>query len=374
MQYRTLGRTGLEVSEIGLGLEHLLDKDEKTVIKTIRAAVKGGVNYLDCLSLQEYSPESDTCEGYEKLGRAIEGLRDKLVLTFLAYVSRPLDHVRAEFECYLRTLGMDCTDIFMVACCDKPVDFDAATGLGGLLELAKQLQAEGKVRHIGFSTHNTELAHRAIACGQFDVLMYPVNPAFDVIADEEAYGGDILGNIWDKAYEYNAGGRGGALPRKSVYAACGRGGVGLVAMKPFAGGVIFKWEKQFTPLNLVAYSLAQSGVSTVIPGCSGPREIKEILKYHAAPAKALDYSAAVAKSRWSVQGNCLYCGHCLPCAAGIDIARVNRLLDNPDAAQYAAQPVKASACIKCGKCMERCPFRVDVIARMEKAATLFGGL
>jgi len=74
MKYRRLGRTGLEVSEIGLGLEHLLDKDQKTVTKTVRTAIQGGVNYLDCLSLLEYAQETDTCEGYVKLGRALEGL------------------------------------------------------------------------------------------------------------------------------------------------------------------------------------------------------------------------------------------------------------------------------------------------------------
>jgi len=369
MKYRKLGRTGLEVSEIGLGLEHLLDKNERVVVKTIHAAIKSGVNYFDCLPLQEYAPESDTCEGYIKLERAIAGLREQLILTFLAYVSRPLPHVRAEFECYLRTLGTDYADIFMVACCDKPVDFDAATGPGGLLALAKQLRAEGKVRHIGFSTHSAALALRAIAGGDFDVLMYPVNPAFDVL-DDETCDADILGNIWDRAYEYSPGGS-GALPRKSVYAACERGGVGLVAMKPFAGGCIFGWEKRFTPLNLLSYALAQNGVSTVIPGCSSVRELREILKFHTSPPKALDFSEAVSKSQWSVKGHCLYCGHCLPCAAGIDIARVNRALDSLDAAQYAALDVKASACMQCGACMGRCPFGVDVIGRMERAAEVF---
>jgi len=176
----------------------------------------------------------------------------------------------------------------------------------------------------------------------------------------------------DRAYEYTPAGKSGALPRKSVYAACERAGVGLVAMKPFGGGFILGVEKRFTPLNLLSYALAQSGVSTVIPGCSSARELKEILQYHTAPARALDYSAAVAKSRWSVMGHCLYCGHCLPCCAGIDIARMNRAMDSLDEKQYAALEAKAPACVKCGACVERCPFGVDVIGRMEKAIEIFG--
>jgi len=382
MQYRTLGCTGLKISEIGMGLEHLLDKDEKTVIKTIRAAVKGGVNYFDCLPLTEYSKETGTNEGYVKLGRAITGLRDQIYLSFIAYVARPpynynvdmpLSYIRADFECYLRELNTGYTDVFIVACCDNQVDFEQATGSGSLLEYARGLQSAGRVKHIGFSTHNTVIAHRAIESGFFDVLMYPVNPAFDVIDDEETYNSDILGNIWDRAHDFSAQGKGGTQPRKDVFAACERHGVGLVAMKPFAGGFILGVEKGagFTPLNLISYALAQSGVSSVVPGCSNPREIKEILKYYSASAKTLDYSAAVAKSRWSVKGNCLYCSHCLPCPAGIDIARVIKCLDSANAAKYASLAVKASACRQCGACMKRCPFEVNVIEKMRQAAEAF---
>jgi len=382
MQYRTLGRTGLRVSEIGMGLEHLLDKDEKTVAKTIRAAIKGGVNYFDCLPLTEYSQATGTNEGYEKLGRAIHGLRDQVYLSFIAYVARPpynytadmpLSYVQADFECYLRALDTGYTDVFIVACCDNEVDYEQATGSGSLLEYARGLQSAGRVKHIGLSTHNTDIAHRAIESGCFDVLMYPVNPAFDVLDDEETYNADILGNIWDKAHDFKAQGKGGAQPRKDVFTACARHNIGLVAMKPFAGGFILGVEKDagFTPLNLVSYALAQSGVSAVIPGCSNPREVKQILKYHTAPARALNYSAAVAQSRWSVKGNCLYCSHCLPCPAGIDIARVIKCLDSQNAAEYAALAVKAFSCRQCGACMARCPFEVDVIAKLRRASEVF---
>ncbi len=382
MQYRKLGRTELDVSEIGMGLEHLLDKDEAVVAETIQTAIRGGVNYFDCLPLSEYSTETGENEAYLKLGRALEGCREWVYLTFLAYVSRPLPYIQADFACYLRALRTDHTDVFILACCDRLVDFEQATGAGSLLEYAKKLRGEGKVRHIGFSTHNAELAHRVIRSGDFDVLMFPVNPAFDVIPDEERFHSDILGNIWDAAYQFTSA-DGGPRPRTSVYDACERYGVGLVAMKPFAGGFIFGVEKAagFTPLNLLSYALAQAGVSTVVPGCANPREIEQILAYHSAPAEALDYSGAVAKSRWSVRGNCLYCSHCQPCAVRIDIAAVNRLLDSARAGasadmrgmreRYAALAVKPSACVRCGACEERCPFQVGVMDQMKQAAEAF---
>lgn len=383
MKYRKLGKTGLEVSEIGLGLEHLLDKEENVVIDTIKAAVEGGVNYFDCLSLSEFSESSGTNDGYVKLGKALAGIRNKIYITFLAYVSRPVSYVQADFECYLKELDTGYADIFILACCDKVIEFNEVMGSGGLFEYAKKLRDEGKVKHIGFSTHNTEIAHKVITCGEFDVLMYPINPAFDVIDDEEKYNSDILGNIWDEAYNYTSVDKSDNQPRKNVFIECERNGMGLVAMKPFAGGFILGVEKEagFTPLNLVSYALSQNGVSTVIPGCSNPQQIKEILTYHICSDESLDYSEAVSKSRWSVKGNCLYCSHCLPCPADINIAQVNKLLDSVKGvlssdtdvafAKYASLEVKASSCIECGECENRCPFEVAVTEKMKRAVEIF---
>jgi len=224
---------------------------------------------------------------------------------------------------------------------------------------------------------------KAIDSGSIDVLMYPVNPAFDVLDDDEMRNKEIIETIWDAAFDFKAEGRSGARPRRSVYAECERRGVGLVAMKPFGGGFIFNAEKDagFTPVNLISYALAQTGVSTVAPGCTKPDEIEEILTYYTGCDAERDYSPAVARSRWSVMENCQYCNHCLPCGAGINIGQVNRLLDklvfnaDPDAdivrGQYLALPVKASACLECGDCMKRCPFLVKVPNRMKQAAAAF---
>jgi predicted aldo/keto reductase-like oxidoreductase len=383
MEYRKLGKTGIEVGEIGIGLEHLLDKEEKVVIDTIKTAVKEGINYLDCLPLSEFSESTGINECYVKLGKALEGIREKVYITFLAYVNRPLSYAQADFECYLRLLNTKHTDIFFVACCDKMIDFENATGSGSLLEYAKKLRTEGKVKYIGFSTHNTEIAYKVIDSGDFDVLMYPINPAFDVIADEEKYNSDILGNIWDAAYNYTLADKSGKQPRKNIFNECERNGIGLVAMKPFAGGFILGVEKDagFTPLNLISYVLSQNGVSTVIPGCSNQQEVEEILKYYTCSKNMLDYSEAVIKSRWSIKGNCQYCNHCLPCSANINIAEINRLLDGLNGRgalsagisnkKYEELVVKASSCKKCGECEKRCPFQVEIIKKMEYAVKAF---
>ena len=373
MIYRKLGKTGINISEIGMGLEHLLDKEENIVIDTIRTAINGGVNYFDCLSLLEYSKISEKNDGYVKLGKAIKGYRKNIYLAFLAYVSKELSYIKNDFENYLHELDTSYTDIFLLACCDRIIDFEKSISNGDLLEYVKVLKAEGKVNHIGISTHNTEIAYRAINSGFFDVLMYPINPAFDIIVDEEKYNSDILGNIWDAAYNYKPIDGNVNLPRKNIYNECKRNEIGLVGMKPFAGGFILNVEKEagYTPLNLISYVLAQNGVSTVIPGCSNQREIEEILRYYSCTEKELDYSEAIAKSRWSVKGNCLYCHHCLPCPNGINIVKIIKLLDSNNNREYNELTVKASSCKKCGVCENRCPFKVKIIEKMKIAEKIF---
>ena len=379
MKYRKLGRTGFEVSEIGLGLEHLLGKEEDIVIQTIHTAINGGVNYLDCLSQKDFEKNSDTNEDYAKLGKALSGgLRDKVYINYLANANKSdkenfMDGIKIGFECFLREVKTDYVDIFLIAFCDKITEFDRITGGGGLLGYAKKLQAEGKTRSIGISTHSSEIAYKAIACGDFDVLMYPVNPAFDVIINEKEYIENDLGKLWDAAHDYKSNITGGIQPRKNIYTECVKHDIGLVVMKPFGGGFIFNTEKDagFTPLNLISYALTQTGVSTVVPGCQSPKEIEEILNYYTCPESDLDFSRAVLNSRWSIKGNCQYCNHCLPCPIGLNIGKINRAIDNKSAGDYNALNKKASSCLKCGECEDRCPFAVKVTERMELAADMF---
>lgn len=383
LKKRKLGNTTLSISEIGMGLEHLLDKDEQVIYETIRAAVKGGITYFDCHPGHDYSKVSIEYEGYVKLGKAIQGIRNKINITYLAPTSLSPEDTDNRFKYYLQALNTDNTDVFIIQFCDKIKDYDLVTGEDGLLSYSQKLKAEGKTKYIGISTHSMEIALRAIHSGSFDVLMFPVNPAFDVLTDGEQYDTEKLDSLWDAAYDFDSIEKKGWQPRRNVYSECERMGVGLIAMKPFAGGFIFNVEKNagFNPINLLSYALAQNGVSSVIPGCTNSQEVEGILAYNTSSEDEKSYSVVVSKSRWSVMSNCIYCNHCLPCKVGINIAQVNRYLDaynycikldeNNVQNKYGILNVKASACIQCGECMGKCPFKVDVISRMKQAVTTF---
>ncbi len=115
----------------------------------------------------------------------------------------------------------------------------------------------------------------------------------------------------------------------------------------------------------------------MVPGAASLEQLDVDMRYFSATEAEKDYSAALARSRWNYMGTCMYCNHCQPCTAGIEISEVNKLLHlakggNVEAARqaYAQLAVKASSCQECGDCMERCPFDVAVTDHMKEAVAI----
>jgi hypothetical protein len=271
----------------------------------------------------------------------------------------------------LSRLRTDYIDIAFLHNFNTLKDYKRAMRPGGLIDLARRFQQEGKARFIGLSAHDIAVATQAVESGSIDVLMFPVNLA------------------------------GNAMPgRKELLGLCARRGVGLVAMKPFAGGKLLrqatvrlaryqtggqsykqKIATQITPAHCLSYVLAQVGVSTAIPGVKDKAELAAALHTLAAAYTERDYSAVISHFGRYVEGECVYCNHCLPCPAAIDIGQVNRLLDMAQGGMsrglrlaYDALSARASACTECGACAERCPFGVDVISAMRRAVEQFEGV
>ena len=374
MRYRKLGRTGAEVGIIGLGAEYLEFVSRETVISVVDEAVARGVNYID---LFMSSPGVR-----DNFGIALRNRRHRVMIA--GHLGAALKHgqycrtrdraMSAEFFTDLLTrLQTDYIDVLMLHYLDEPDDYKSVFGPGGLLELALKLKKEGKARFIGMSGHRVPVALQAVNSGSIDVLMFPINPAFDALPGEVTL---------EAAMQGVTKGRVGPT-RKELYHACAVRGVGLVAMKPYGGGVLFSSANPssivLTPAQCLNYALSQPGVSTVVPGCKNAAEMKTALAFLEASGEEKDYSAISASSLWKLKGSCVYCNHCLPCPVGIDIGMTIRLadtagyrLDEAAVAYYEALPVKASECNECGECVERCPFGVDIIASMNRAVAVFG--
>ena len=180
MNYRTLGRTGLAVSEIAMGCEGLVDKSYEQVLAFVDKMEELGVNCIDL-----YSPNPDM---RANLGRALKGRRDKFVLqSHLCSIwengqylrTRDITKVKAGFEDMLRLLDTGFIDIGMIHYSDALSDWNEIVN-GPVMAYAKELKAAGKIGCIGLSSHNPEVGQAAADSGLIDVLMFSVNPCYDL--------------------------------------------------------------------------------------------------------------------------------------------------------------------------------------------------
>lgn len=381
MEYRELGRTGIKVSVIALGCEGFVANEGALTEQLLNAAEQGGINCIDL-----YAPQP---EMRSRLGKWLRGRRGKFVLqAHLCTVwqegqykrTREIGEVKVSFEDLLTRLATDYIDIGMIHYVDSLEDWEAVAG-GPVMAYAREMQAQGKIRYIGLSSHNPAAAMQAVQSGLIDVLMFSVNPCYDLQpANEDCYA------LWDgKNYDRQLVNM--DPEREALYETCSRLGVAITVMKAFGGGDLLDEElspagKALTVNQCLHYALTRPGVAAVMSGAHTVDELEKCLEYTTAADVEKDYAAAFAalpKISW--EGHCMYCGHCAPCPQGIDVAAVTKFLNLTKAQNsvpetvrehYAALRHHAGECVKCGACEKRCPFKVTVIQNMQEAVKVFG--
>jgi predicted aldo/keto reductase-like oxidoreductase len=371
VQYRQLGKTGLQVSEISIGTEWLYKKKQEDVKVLVEQAITKGVNYFDIIF--NFEPF------LEQLSSGIKSSRDKVLLTHHLGSSeykgkyrktRSIGECRRNLERFLGIMETDHTDILFIHFVHTGKDYEKVLQKRGLRDLALELKKEGKARYIGVSTHQFERAIEFAESGIADLVMTQIN-----LANHSS------------------------PRRKEFLEACVSTGTGVIAMKPFAGGRLLRRDRtvafasyhtashsirkkrmppEVTTQRCLHYVLNLPGVSAVIPGVANLGELEDCLSYYSASEEGKDYSGLLKGFEEYKSGDCVYCNHCLPCPSGIDIGPMIRLYEMKDYVgsdqlrkEYSSFENPAGSCSECGMCIERCPFDVDVITRLKEINEYF---
>lgn len=381
MQYRDLGATGIKVSEVSIGCSAFGKMDTAQARQFMDVAIDSGVNYID---IYDANP---VVRG--NIGYALEGRRDKMVIqghigsywnseTNQYERTRDVAKAKQGFADLLTLLRTDHIEVGMIHIVDDVADCDSLLQ-SPFMQYVKSLKDEGKIQHIGVSSHNAQAALALAKSGLFEVIMFSLNPAFDRLSSDL--------NAWnDESYKHA---QAGIDPvRVELYDYCAQHHIAITAMKVFAGGGgrLLSADKSplgkaFTPSQCIAYALAKPCVATAVCGPNNVDELLADLHYLSASDAEKDFSHLLSDIAHKADSTCTYCNHCSPCPQGIDIAKVNRFLDqakhdgsvSPELqAAYDALPHHASECVECGNCESRCPFDVPIRQRMHEAAKTFG--
>lgn len=380
MKRRRLGKTGLMVSEIGFGGEWLERHPEEESIEVLKYAGEKGINIIDC-----WMPDP---KSRDIIGKAISGSREQWYIQGHIgstwqngqYVrTREMKYVKPAFEDLLTRLQTDYVDLGMIHFVDSIEDWDHIMQ-SAFIDYVYELKKAGKIRHIGMSSHNPQIAKLAAESGFIEMILFSINPAFDMLPASEDFDAMLAEKFDEKLKGINP-------DRAELYSLCEQRDVGITVMKGFAGGRLFDAKRSpfgvsLTSVQCIHYALTRPAVASILCGFDTKEQVDAAVAYEEASQEEKDYASVIANAPFhSYSGECTYCGHCKPCVAKLDIAMINKYYDlatmQPEMpatikSHYMLLEHKASECVSCHACEKRCPFGVPIAERMKKTAKLFG--
>ena len=327
MRNVTLGSTGICVPQNEFGALPVQRRSVEDAVAILRKAYKGGMVYFD--TARAYS-DSET-----KIGIAFEGMRDKVFIATKT-AGKTGDQVRADLETSLKELRTDYIDVYQLHMADRVY----APGDGtGVYEALLEAKAEGKIRHIGVTTHKIGVAFDLIESGLYETLQFP----FSYLSEEREL----------------------ELPRL-----CAEKNMGYVAMKGMAGGLITRAEAAMAFLEDHPHVLP-------IWGIQKENELDEFLSYmDDTPVLTDEIRSYIESEKTALAGEfCRGCGYCMPtCPAGITIyqcARMSLMLRRaPSDAwlneHWQNEMKKIEDCIGCGQCTQHCPYELNTPELLKK--------
>ena len=381
MNYRTLGKTNLLVSEIGFGGEWLERHEFDEGVALIKYAETKGINIIDC-----WMPDP---KSRDIIGEAIKDNRSKWFVqghigsTYKDnqyYRTRDMEYVVPAFEDLLKRLKTDYIDLGMIHYVDSEEEWEQIQS-SEYLKYVFELKEKGIIKHIGMSSHNPKVAMKAAKTDYIEMILFSINPAFDMLKAGDNIMDDMSSDKFsEKLKDIDP-------IRVEFYKTCKENNIGLTVMKGFAGGRLFDASRSpfgvaLTPVQCIHYALSKPSVGSILCGYDTKQQIDEAVGYESATPVQKDYESVLLNAPLnSYKGQCTYCGHCKPCPVGIDIAMVNKFYDLATVQEKVPESIKshylsldhlASECIGCKSCESRCPFSVKIADKMIATAKLFG--
>lgn len=326
MRQITLGTTGITTCQNAFGALPIQRVSMEEAVGILRRAFEGGMTFFD--TARAYS------DSEEKVGKAFEGLGDKIYIATKTMAKTPEEFWK-QLETSLKNLKRDYIDIYQFHCvsqCYRPGDGT------GMYECMQEAKAQGKIRHIGVTAHKLSVAEECVKSGLYETLQFP----FSYLSSEKEV---------------------------ALVNSCKEAGMGFIAMKALAGGLIHDSKAAMGYI---------SQFDNVLP-IWGVQRMEELLEWLSFMDKEPEYTkdirAYVEKERKELAGEfCRGCGYCMPCPAGIQInncARMSLMLRRAPSKAWLTEEMqeemkKIENCLNCGQCREKCPYELNTPELLKK--------
>lgn len=330
---RKLGSTNIELNRVGFGgipIQRITQEDTNLVINEL---INQGINFID--SARGYTISE------EYIGNAIEGKRDKFILATKS-MSRSYDDMIRDVNISLNNFKTEYIDLYQLHNL-KPDEYDEIFDDDMAYAALLKCKEEGKINHIGITSHSIDTIKKAVNSGKFDTIQFPYNIVEDQ-ADE-------------------------------IFKEANKNGIGVIVMKPLAGGAIDNAKLA------IKYILSKDYIDVIIPGMDSVDQVIEntsVLKnLNITDEENLEIKDIIEKL-----GNrfCRRCEYCMPCPVGINIP-MNFLLEGYYSRynlkewskdRYKGLDINASNCIECGKCENKCPYELPIREMLKDVSNILG--